>query len=159
MPGRERERSMICGKKRPGRWCIKSWLTSPLTEWWTNTDGHKSSTETDFLSCQRLAFPCVWAAVIHGTGVPAPPHARLPLQEVEKRGCHKRKVVRQSPNDISKASLGWKNGKLQLILWTSTRASTKDGWRPQVKWFGCKLWKEHIHKAEGMTSIPIDAGR
>ena len=29
-----------------------------------------------------------------------PTHARLPLQEVEKRGCHKRKVVRQSPYDL-----------------------------------------------------------
>ena len=31
------------------------------------------------LSCERLAFPCVWATVIHRTGVPAPPHERLPL--------------------------------------------------------------------------------
>ena len=26
-----------------------------------------------------LVFPCVWAAIIHRTGVPAPLHARLPL--------------------------------------------------------------------------------
>ena len=64
-------------------------------------EGHESSTKTDFFSsCQRLEFPCVWAAVTHGTGVPAPPHARLPLQEVKGRGHHKRKVVRQSPNDL-----------------------------------------------------------
>ena len=43
-------------------------------------DGHESSTKTNFFSShQSLVFPCVWAAVIHGTGVPAPPHARLPL--------------------------------------------------------------------------------
>ena len=66
------------------------------------------------------------------------------------------KAVTQWPT--SKASLGWKNGKLQLLLWMSTGASTEDGWRPQVTWFGCRLWKEHIHKAEGTTSIPIDAG-
>ena len=59
----------------------------------------------------------------------------------------------------SKASLGWKNGKLWLLLWMSTRVSTKDGWRPQVMWFGCRLQKEHVCKAEGMMSIPIDAGR
>ena len=48
-------------------------------------DSHESSTETGFFSlCQRLAFPCVWAAVIHGTGVPVPPHAGLPLLEVTK---------------------------------------------------------------------------
>ena len=33
-------------------------------------------------------------------------------------------VTRQS---TSKASLGWKNGKLQLLPWMSTRASTEDG--------------------------------
>ena len=59
---------------------------------------------------------------------------------------------------ISKASLGWKNGKLQLLPWTSTRASTEDWWRPQVMWLCCRLQKEHIHKAEGMMSIPVDAG-
>ena len=39
---------------------------------------------------QRLAFPCVWAVIIHGTGVQSSPHARLPQQEVKGRGCHKR---------------------------------------------------------------------
>ena len=63
------------------------------------------------MSHQRLVFPCVWAAVIHGTGVPAPPHARLPLWEVEKRGCPKRKVVRWSPNDLPvKLPWGGKTG-------------------------------------------------
>ena len=59
----------------------------------------------------------------------------------------------------SKASLGWKNGKLWLLLWMSTRASTEDGWRPQVIWCGYIPQKEHVCKAEGMTSMPIDAGR
>ena len=31
-----------------------------------------------------------------------------------------------------KTSLGWINGKLWLLPWTSTGASTKDGWRLQV---------------------------
>ena len=35
------------------------------------------------------------------------------------------KMVTQQPT--SKASLGWKNGKLQLIPWMSTRVSTEDG--------------------------------
>ena len=63
-------------------------------------DGHESSTETGFLLHQRLAFPCVWAIVTHGTGVSVPPHARLPPQEVMKRGHHKRNMARQSPNDL-----------------------------------------------------------
>ena len=49
----------------------------------------------------------------------------------------------------SNASLGWKNWKLQLESWTSTRASTEDRWRPQVKWFGCTPPEEHLHKAKG----------
>ena len=66
-------------------------------------------------SCQRLAFPCVWATIIHGTGVPVPPHARLPPQEVMKRGCHKRNMARQSPNDLPvKLPWGGKTGSCSL---------------------------------------------
>ena len=46
------------------------------------------------------------------------------------------KAVTQWPT--RKASLGWKNRKLWLLPWTSTRASTEDGWRPQVTWCGCR---------------------
>ena len=86
-----------------------------------------------------------------------------PCKTTSVRGDEKRmpqekngKAVTWQPT--SKASLGWKNGKLQLIPWTSTRASTEDGWRPQVKWFGCKPWKEHVHKSRETPSILIDAG-
>ena len=160
MPGRETGRARIGGKKRLTRWYAKSQLTSPLTKWQTNTDSYKSSTETGFLLLhQRLAFPCVWAAIKHGTGCTSP----TPCKTTSVRGDEKRtpqekngKAVTQWPT--SKASLGCKNGKLWLAPWTSTRASTQDGWRPQVKWFGCRPWKEHIHKAEGRWPIPIDAG-
>ena len=46
----------------------------------------------------------------HGTGVPVPPHARLPPQEVMKRGHHKRNMARQSPNDLP-VKLPW-GGKM-----------------------------------------------
>ena len=36
-----------------------------------------------------------------------------------------------------KTSLGWINGKLWLLLWMSTGASTEDGWRLQVTCSGC----------------------
>ena len=49
---------------------------------------------------------------MYGTGAPVPPHARLPLQEVKERGHHKRKVVRQSPNDLP-VKLPW-GGKQQV---------------------------------------------
>ena len=52
------------------------------------------------------------------------------------------KVVTWWPT--SKAFLGWKNRKLWLGPWRSTRASTEDGWRPQVKWFGYRPQKEHV---------------
>ena len=94
-------RSRIGGKKRLGRWCVRSWQMFPLTKWWTNMKGHESSTKTNFFSsCQRLAFPCVCAAIMCGTGVPVPPHARLPLWEVRERGIHKRKMVRWSPDNL-----------------------------------------------------------
>ena len=66
------------------------------------------------------------------------PHKTTSVRGDEKRMPQEKsgKAVTQWPT--SKASLGWKNGKLQLIPWMSTRASTEDGWRPQVKWFGCK---------------------
>ena len=114
--GRERGRSRIGGKKRLGSWCAKLQLMSPPTKWQTNMDGHESSTETGFFSsCQWLVFPCVWAAIIHGTGVPAPPHARLPPLEVTKRGCHKRKMARWSPDDLPvKLPWGGKTGSCSL---------------------------------------------
>ena len=87
-----------------------------------------------------------------------------PHKTTSARGGRKRtsqenngKVVTQWPT--SKASLGWKNGKLQLLPWMSTGASTEDGWRPQVMWCGCRPQKEHVHKVEGTMSMPIDAGR
>ena len=70
-------------------------------------------------------------------GVPVPPQARLPPQEVNEERMPQEnngKVVTRQPT--SKASLGWKNGKLQLGSWTSTRAST-EGW---VKTTGKVIW-------------------
>ena len=49
----------------------------------------------------------------------------------------------------SKASLGWINRKLWLLPCMSTGASTEDGWRPQVMWYGCRPQKEQICKADG----------
>ena len=59
----------------------------------------------------------------------------------------------------SKTSLGWINGKLWLLLWMPTGASTEDRWRPQVTWHGCRCWKEHMCLAKGMMSPPVDASR
>ena len=67
----------------------------------------------------------------------------------EKHG----KAVTQWPT--SKASLGRKNGKFWLELWMSTGVSTKDRWRPQVKWFGCWPLEENLHKAKGWHLYPL----
>ena len=48
-------------------------------------------------------------------GVPVPPQARLPPLEVMKRGCHKRMMARQSPNDLPvKLPWGGKMGSCSL---------------------------------------------
>ena len=64
-------------------------------------------------------------------------------------------VVSQCP--AGKTSLGWINGKLRLLLWTSTRASTEDGWRLQVTCSKHERLLDHMHLAEGMMSLPVDA--
>ena len=67
--------------------------------------------KTGFFSLhQSLALPCVWATVIHRTGVPVPPHARLPLWEVMKGGHHKKNLARWSPDDLP-VKLPW-GGKM-----------------------------------------------
>ena len=64
-------------------------------------------------------------------------------------------TVTQCPG--SKTSLRWINANLWLLPWMSTRASTEDGWWPQIMWRGCRYKKEHVCLAKGMMSLPIDA--
>ena len=40
---------------------------------------------------QRLAFPCVWAAIMHGTGVPVPPH----MQDYIRKRWKKEDITRE----------------------------------------------------------------
>ena len=47
-----------------------------------------------------------------------------------------------------KTSLGWINGKLQLLPWKSVGASTEDGWRLQVTCSGSGCLQDHMHLAE-----------
>ena len=47
-----------------------------------------------------------------------------------------------------KTSLGWINGKLWLLPWTSTGASTEDRWRLQVMCSGNGCLQDCIHLAE-----------
>ena len=55
----------------------------------------------------------------------------------------------------SQTSLGWINGKLWLLPWMSTGASTEDRWRLQVmcSWSGCL--EDHIHLAEGVDASSL----
>ena len=59
----------------------------------------------------------------------------------------------------SKTSLWRINGRLWLLLWTSTRASTEDGWRLQVTCSGCGHLKDHICLVEGKMLLPMDTIR
>ena len=70
---------------------------------------------------QRLVFPCVWAAIRHGTGVPVPSLCKTTSLEGDEKMMPQEqdgKAVTQQPT--SKASQGWKNGELWLGLWMST---------------------------------------
>ena len=60
------------------------------------------------------------------------------------------KAVTQWPT--SKASLGWINGNLWLLLWISTGVSTKD------RWSGCRPWKNtYIRQREQCWSLLMPA--
>ena len=73
---------------------------------------------------------------MHGTGVPVPPHARLPLQEVKERGHHKRTMARQSPNDLP-VKLPW-GGKWEVV--TSAMDIYQSVHQGQVKTSGNVMW-------------------
>ena len=64
-------------------------------------------------------------------------------------------------HQASKTSLGWINGKLWLLPWMSTKASTDDGWRLQVMHSGNGCLQDHMHLAEGVDistpSMPLDS--
>ena len=67
------------------------------------------------LVASEVGIPLCMDNIIHGTGVPVPPHARLPPQEVMKRGCDKRTMARWSPDDLPvKLPWGGKTGSCSL---------------------------------------------
>ena len=138
MFGSKRGRSRIGGKMRLGRWYIKLWLTSPLMKWW-NQHGWSQVLHRNWLlliiseigislcmGSRHTWHRCTSPSPCKTTSI-GDEKRRMPQEESGK-------AVTQWSTD--KASLGWKNGKLQLLLWMSTGASTEDRWRPQVTWFG-----------------------
>ena len=157
MPGRERGRLRIGGMKRLGRCHDKSQLMCPLYE---VTNQHRQSWVLHqnrlLLIMSEVGVPlCMGNHHTQDRCTSPTPCKTTSLGGDEERMPQEKhgKAVTQWPT--SKASLGWKNGKLWLELWMSTGASTTDGWRPQVKWFGCRPLEEHIHKAEGWCLYPL----
>ena len=131
------------------RWCIRSWQTIPSMKWQTNVDSHASSTETNFFSShQRLAFHCVWVSAKHRTSPtpikPTPKGSESKITPWKDSGL----VITQC--QASKTSLGWINGELWLLQWTSTGACTEDRWRLQVTCSGSGCLQDHMHLAEGV---------
>ena len=117
--------------------------------------------ETDFFSLhQRLAFPCVEASIMHRTGVPAPPHTSPLPKEVKIWWCHKNAVAGWSPN-AQPARLPWGGlmGSYDFYCGHLLEHPREDGWRHQVTYSRHMSQKKHVHLAEGMTSLPIDAIR
>ena len=85
---------------------------------------HASYITTVFSSLhQKLVFPYVWVSTKYRTDVPAPPQLSLLIEGVTARLCLKQMMVWQSPSYHAREnSLGWINGKLWLLPWTSARS-------------------------------------
>ena len=112
----------------------------------------------------QLAPPhCIrsWHSLVHGClpsmGQMYQPHP----SQAYSRGSDS-KTVPQEDNGLAitqcqarKTSLGWINGKLQLLPWMSAGASTEDGWRFQAmcSGHGCLPWQNgwqaHMCLVEG----------
>ena len=146
MPSRERGRLRIGGRTSLTRWCVRLWQTSPHTKWQTNVDSYVSYTAKDSSSsCQRLAFPYVWVSAKYRTDVPAPSQLSLLPVPWEVGG------LMSTQHQARKTSLGWINGKLQLLPWMSARASTEDGWRLQITCMvGSGCLQDNMHLAAGI---------
>ena len=123
-------------------------------------DSHKSSTKTSFFSLhQRLAFPCVWATVIHGTGVASP----TPCKTTSSGGDEERtpqekngKAVTRQPT--RKASLGWKKwedaASIMDVHWSIHQRQVKT----TGSYLAADLQEEHVCKAEGWCLNPLMLG-
>ena len=76
-------------------WCALLWSDKPT--WMVTSPPPKLASSC----CIRGWHSLVYGQLSYmGQVYQAPPHARLPAQEVMKRGCHKRTMARWSPDDL-----------------------------------------------------------
>ena len=115
---------------KPHKVVCQIMTTFPHMKQKTSMEIHASyiATCSCLIVVRMLAFPCTLVSAKHGMDVPAPPQSSLLLEELTARQCHKKTMVWSiTQHQARKTSLGWINGKLQLLPWTSARASTEDG--------------------------------
>ena len=83
-----------------------------------------------------------------------------PLQDYLPRRWWKDDATRarwqgSHPTTYQKSFPGVEKWEVAAWIMKSTGVSTEDGWRPQVRWFGCRPLEEHIHQAEGRCLYPL----
>ena len=154
---REEKDPWMDGRTSLMRWCIRLWQTSPHMKWKTSRDIHMSYIATSSSSwCQKLTFPCMWVSTNHGDRCTSPTWVNpTPRGSNSETMPHEDNGLTITQHQARKTTLGWINGKLLLLLWMSTGASTEDGWRFQVMCSGCGClpWqngqKAHVCLVEG----------
>ena len=136
------------------RWCIRLQWTSPHMKWMNqHRQSHILHHNWLLLVASETGVPlCV--GVCHAWDRCTSPNPVKPTpkgSESEITPWVDSGLVTPQ-HQASKTSLGWINGKFQLLPWMSTRASTEDQWRLQVMCSGSGCLQNCMHLAEGWTS-------
>ena len=128
-------------------------------KWKTSMEIYASYIATGYSSlCQKLVFPYVWVSASMGQMYQPHPSQPTPIGSDSKTTPQEDDGLAIFQCRARKTSLGWINRKLQLLPWTSARASTEDGWRFQAMCSGCGClpWQngqqDHMYLMEGWTS-------
>ena len=147
MPFRERGRLRTGGRTSLMRWYASDHHRCPLI--WsdrTNVDSHMSHTATDFssLTSDNWHSPVCGGLSSTGTDVPVPPQlGLLPRGVTSQTMPWEDSGLASTRCQARKTSLGLISGKLQLLPWVSTGASTEDRWRLQVMCSGSWCLQDH----------------
>ena len=109
-------------RKIKDRWDEETWgghdklqLMCPPMKWWTNMDGHESSTKTSFFSLHQSWHSLVYGQPSYMGQVYQSHPCKTTSSGGDEERHHKRKMARQSPNDLPvKLPWGWKMGSCSL---------------------------------------------
>ena len=144
------------------RWCIRLWPMSPPMKWQTNAESCILHWNQLLLITSVTGIPlCVGVCQAWDQCTSPTPVKSTPKGSESENMPQVASGLVTTQYQASKASLGSIKGKLWLLLWTSTRASTEDGQRLQVTCSGSGCLQDHMHLAEGVdvssTLMPLDS--